>query len=119
MSDADEHYRQQLGGVPKPVAGLQTHAPEFFAGLAAARAAVMDSEGGLDRATKELLFIVLDVAYDNLEGALVHVKAAMDAGLTLEALKEALLLTVYVGGVATWARSGQAIYQAALDMSDE
>ena len=118
MSNADAHYEQQLGGVPKPVAGLRTHAPEFFAGMAAARASIMDSESpdGLDRAMKELLIIVLDVAYDNPEGALVHVEAGLKAGLTLEALREALLLTVYVGGVATWARSGQSVYEAALEV---
>jgi alkylhydroperoxidase/carboxymuconolactone decarboxylase family protein YurZ len=121
MSDADAHYEQQLGGVPKPIVGLRTHAPEFFAGMASARASVMDGElpDGLDRAMKELLFIVLDVAYDNLEGALVHVEAGLEAGLTLDALLEALVLTIYVGGLATWARSGQRIYEAALELVGE
>ena len=121
MTDADAHYARQLGGVPKPISGLRTHAPEFFAGMAAARASIMagDSPGGLDRAMKELLIIILDIAYDNPEGALVHLEAGLKAGLTLEALREALLLTVYVGGIATWARYGQMIYEAALDMAGE
>ena len=121
MTDVDAHYEQQLGGVPKPISGLRTHAPEFFAGMAAARASVMDGDSpeGLDRATKELLIIILDIVYDNPEGALVHLEAGLKEGLTLEALREALLLTVYVGGIATWARYGQMIYESALEMADQ
>ena len=37
MTDVDEHYAKQLGGVPKPISGLRAHAPEFFAGMATAR----------------------------------------------------------------------------------
>ena len=121
MTDVDAHYEQQLGGVPRPISGLRAHAPEFFVGMATARASVMDSDSpeGLDRVMKELLIIILDVAYDNPEGALVHLEAGLKAGLTLAALREALLLTVYVGGVATWARYGQMIYEAALEMTAE
>ena len=121
MTDVDAHYEQQLGGVPRPISGLRAHAPEFFAGMAAARASVMDSDSpdGLDRATKELLIIILDIVYDNPEGALVHLEAGLKAGLTLDALREALLLTIYVGGIATWAHYGQMIYEAALEMSAE
>ncbi|MDE0195332.1 MAG: carboxymuconolactone decarboxylase family protein [bacterium] len=121
MTDVDEHYAKQLGGVPKPISGLRAHAPEFFAGMAIARASVMDSDSpeGLDRAMKELLIIILDIVYDNPEGALVHLEAGLREGLTLEALREALLLTVYVGGIATWARYGQMIYESALEMTAE
>lgn len=121
MTDVDAHYEKQLGGVPKPISGLRAHAPEFFAGMATARASVMDSDSpdGLDRAMKELMIVILDIVYDNPEGALIHLEAGLKAGLTLEALREALLLTVYVGGIATWAQYGQMIYESALEMAAE
>lgn len=111
-----EHFARTLGNVPPPIAVLAEHAPEFLEGYTRARRFLMaDDPQGLDAATKELLFVILDVVYDNEEGALNHLDAGLRAGLRPRALLEALLQTFLVGGIATWGKSGHRVFAAAVE----
>jgi alkylhydroperoxidase/carboxymuconolactone decarboxylase family protein YurZ len=97
---------------------LGDHAPEALAGYVQLRSYVIsDHEAGLDLATKELLFVVLDVVYNNPPGALNHLDAAMAAGLQPQALLEALLQVLMVGGIQTWGKAGYQVFLAALERS--
>jgi alkylhydroperoxidase/carboxymuconolactone decarboxylase family protein YurZ len=113
---AAQYYERVLDTVPPPIQALQSAAPEFLEGYIAARKAVLvDREGGLDLATKELVFVLLDVIYDNEPGAMNHLEAALAAGMKPAALLDALLLTLLVGGIQTWGKAGHRVYTQALE----
>lgn len=120
MSESpSEHFQRTVGNVPPPIATLVEHAPEFLDGYVRARTFIMDdAPDGLDLATKELVFVILDVVYDNEVGALNHLDAALRAGLSPRALLEALLQTFLVGGIATWGKSGHRVFDAAVERYD-
>ncbi len=61
---------------------------------------------GLDLKTKELLYVVLDTATGNLAGANNHLRAAVDAGLNLTELAEAMIQIMNVCGITTWGQTG-------------
>jgi alkylhydroperoxidase/carboxymuconolactone decarboxylase family protein YurZ len=110
-----EHFQRTLGKVPEVIAVLAEHAPEFLRGYVDLRQSIMaDKPGGLDLATKELVFVLLDVVYDNESGALNHLDAALEAGLTRQALLDALLQTLVVGGIQTWGKTGHRVFVEAL-----
>lgn len=110
-----DHFQRTLGNTPPPIAALVEHAPDVLAGYVQVRSYVMsEHEGGLDLATKELLFVILDVVYDNEPGALNHLDAAMRAGLKPQALLEALLEVFMVGGIQTWGKSGHRVFLEAV-----
>jgi len=119
-AEALEHFRQTLGNVPEPIAMLSVHAPEVLQAYVEFRSYVLgDNEGGLDRATKELLLVILDVVYHNETGALNHLRAGLRAGLTRQALLEALLLTFMVGGIHTWGTIGHRLVAEAVRYQQE
>lgn len=115
MADTD-HFIATLGNVPAAIQTLHDHAPEFLDGYVTSREAVMArAESGLDTAMKELMFVVLDVVYDNEAGALNHLDAGLRAGLHPRALLDALLQTMMVGGIQTWGKCGHRVYAAAVE----
>ena len=115
MSDATEHFQSTLGNVPPSIAVLAENAPDMLDGYVGIRRWVLGSrEGGLDLATKELIFVLLDVVYDNEAGALNHLAAAQRAGLTTTALLDAMVEVFMVGGIQTWGKVGHKVYEAAL-----
>lgn len=111
MDEANDHFGQTIGSVPDSVALLQRHAPEAFAAYLAAREAAyrLPPEGHLPLASKELVFIVLDVAAGHVEGAVAHAEAGLRAGLTPGQIMEALSIAILIHGHQCWARAGAAV----------
>ena len=111
MTEIDAHFEATIGTVPQSVALLARHAPAAFAAYHAAREAAyrLPPEGHLSLASKELVFIVLDVAAGHVEGALAHAEAGLRAGLTAGQIMEALSIAILVHGHQCWARTGAAV----------
>lgn len=110
-----EHFQRTLGKVPEVIAVLDENAPDFLVHYVGMRKFLMgDKPNGLDVATKELIYVLLDVVYDNESGAINHLMAALDAGLQAPALLDGLLQTMTVGGIQTWGKTGHTVYLAAL-----
>jgi alkylhydroperoxidase/carboxymuconolactone decarboxylase family protein YurZ len=114
------HFAETLGRLPEPIRAMMDHAPEVFAGFLKFREAIYrpPSEGGyLDMKTKELLYVALDIAACNLDGAKNHAHAAVESGLTSQELAEACMQVFHVFGVTTWATTGYKVvdYVAALE----
>lgn len=111
MTDVTGHFKDTIGSVPDSVALLQRHAPDAFAAYRAAREAAyrLPPEGHLSLASKELVFIVLDVAAGHVEGAVAHAEAGIRAGLTPGQIMEALSIAILVHGHQCWARAGAAV----------
>jgi alkylhydroperoxidase/carboxymuconolactone decarboxylase family protein YurZ len=113
---AVEHFNRTLETIPEPIAVLVDEMPELLDAYVEFRKIVMtDRDDGLDLPTKELLFVVLDVAFDNEPGAMNHLRAALKAGVTPTQLLEALLEVWIVGGIQTWGKSGHRVFRAALE----
>jgi alkylhydroperoxidase/carboxymuconolactone decarboxylase family protein YurZ len=116
VESVNDHFMRTLGNVPAPIAVLRDNLPDYLEGYLAMRKALLaDHDGGLDLAMKELIFVLLDVVYDNESGALNHLDAGLRAGLQPVAVLEALLQAMVVGGIATWGKSGHRVFAAALE----
>jgi len=111
MAEAERHFEGTIGALPDGVAVLRRHAPEAFAAYVAAREVAyrLPPDGHLSLASKELVFIVLDVAAGHVEGALAHAEAGLRAGLTPGQIMEALSIAILVHGHQCWARAGAAV----------
>lgn len=109
------HFNQTIGTLPASVATMQRHAPAAYAAYLAARESVYRDPpaGNLDRATTELLFIVLDVVADHEEGAMAHAEAGVRAGLTVGQITEALMIAVLINGHAPWGKTGYKVVEHA------
>lgn len=114
------HFHETLGRLPEPIRAMMEHAPDAFAGFLEFRESLNrtpEAGGKLDVKTKELLYVILDVAAGNLDGAKVHAHAAVKAGLTSAELAEACMQVMQVFGITTWALSGHKVvdYVASLE----
>lgn len=109
--DAAAHFRATTGDIPESAALLRRHAPELFEHYVAQRALAYrpPPEGHLDLASKELVFIVLDVVAGHVEGARAHAAAGLAAGLTSGQIMEALGIAILVHGHHVWAGAGAAV----------
>jgi AhpD family alkylhydroperoxidase len=119
MTEAETHFGATIGGVPDSVALLRRHAPEAFAAYLMAREAAYREPpaGHLDLASKELVFIVLDVAAGHVEGAVAHAEAGLRAGLTPGQIMEALSIAILIHGHQCWARAGAAVMKRVEELS--
>lgn len=111
MGVPKDHFEATIGGEPDSVALLRRHAPEAYEAYLAAREAAyrLPPDGHLPLASKELVFIVLDVAAGHVDGALVHAEAGLRAGLTPGQIMEALSIAILIHGHQCWARAGAAV----------
>ena len=118
---ANAHFQTTLGTVPASVATLARHAPGALDGYLALRefAHLETPQGHLDPATRELLFISLDVAVGHVEGAKAHVEAGLKAGLTVEAITQALVITMMISGIHTWSEHGYQVVDYAARLAAE
>lgn len=107
----EDHFQTTIGTMPDSVALLRRHAPEAFAAYLMAREAAYREPpaGHLPLASKELVFIVLDVVAGHVEGALAHAEAGLRAGLTPGQIMEALSIAILVNGHHCWAGAGAAV----------
>ena len=113
-----EHFEQTIGAMPASVEAMRRHAPTAYAAYLAAREGIYRDPpaGHLDRATTELIFIVLDVVAGHEEGAKAHAEAGLKAGLSVAQITEALMIAVLINGHVHWSVTGYKVveYAAAL-----
>ncbi len=107
------HFLETMGKLPDSFATMARVAPEAFDGYSRIREWVMREppEGHLPAKYKHLLFTVLDALADNQHGALLHTKQAIEGGLTLGELTEAMLLMMMISGVSTWGKQGRHVVE--------
>jgi alkylhydroperoxidase/carboxymuconolactone decarboxylase family protein YurZ len=111
MTDWQQHYLDTLGNVPAPIASMFDADEAWGEAYTLLRKAVYEERpDGLPTAMKELLYVVLDVALDNLHGAENHLAAAYAAGLTDDQLKEALMITFAMCGIGSWGKTGSHLW---------
>lgn len=111
MDEADRHFQETIGTLPESVAVLRRMAPEAMRAYAETRARLYrpPPEGHLPIASKELVFIVLDVVAGHVEGACAHAAAGLAAGLTPAQIMEALEICILIHGHHTWATAGMTV----------
>lgn len=114
---AVDHYEETLGGLPDSMQVLSKDLPAVFEGYARMRRAVFAADSEIPVRYKELIFVLLDLATGNIEGATIHARAGVGKGLTLRELSEGLGQALLVLGVSSWDRGGAAILRAAGEMT--
>ena len=112
-----DYYRKELKWNPPFAEMLTRYAPDGLKGYLTMREAVQN--GALPKATRELLFTLLDSMDDEVSGAKAHAAAAIEAGLTMEELTEAFLIVTIVKGINVLCKTGTEALQAAEEKSLE
>jgi len=105
---AKAHYVSVLGVLPEPIRAMAEYAPEALVAYQQFKDYLYKPEGeaALDLKTKELIYVVLDTATGNLAGANNHLRAAVDQGLTVPELAEAMIQVMNVCGITTFGQTG-------------
>ncbi len=108
VARAKAHYTEVLGTIPEPIRAMAEYAPEALVAYQHFKDYLYKpaGEAALDLKTKELIYVVLDTATGNLPGANNHLRAAVDQGLTVPELAEALIQVMNVCGITTWGQTG-------------
>ncbi len=128
MDDADAiasgkaHFMETMGNLPEAIRAFIDYAPGMFPGYLGVRQYIYhETPGGLTLATKELIFVILDVVAGNLDGAKNHCRAALRAGVTVEQLAEAMIQVFLVFGVSAWGQTGYKLmdYAAAVARGED
>ncbi len=117
---AKAHYLSVLGVMPEPIRAMADYAPEALVAYQQFKDYLYkpDGEAALDLKTKELIYVVLDTATGNLPGANNHLRAAVDQGLTIPELAEALIQVMNVCGITTWGQTGYKVLDEAKRLID-
>lgn len=112
---AKAHYLEVLGVLPEPIRAMAEYAPEALVAYQHFKDYLYKppGEAALDLKTKELIYVVLDTATGNLAGANNHLRAAMNEGLTVPELAEALIQVMNVCGITTWGQTGYKVLDEA------
>ena len=115
-----DHFMKTLGNLPEPIRAMMEHVPESFAGYLQFRESIYrtpEQGAHLPLKTKEMIYVILDIATGNTEGAKNHAQAAVAAGMTSGELAEACMQIMHVCGVTTWGMSGYKVvdYVAGLE----
>lgn len=112
---ARDHFVSVLGALPEPIRAMAEYAPEALVAYMKFKDYLYKpaGEAGLDLKTKELIYVVLDTATGNLAGANNHLRAAVDQGLTVPELAEALIQVMNVCGITTWGQTGYKVLDEA------
>jgi alkylhydroperoxidase/carboxymuconolactone decarboxylase family protein YurZ len=118
---ARQHYLEVLGVLPEPIRAMAEYAPEALVAYQQFKDYLYKPEGeaALDLKTKELIYVVLDTATGNLAGANNHLRAAVDQGLTVPQLAEALIQVMNVCGITTWGQTGYKVLDEAKRLTQE
>ena len=116
---AKAHYLEVLGVLPEPIRAMAEYAPQALVAYQQFKDYLYQPAGqaALDLKTKELIYVVLDTATGNLAGANNHLRAAMDQGLTVPELAEALIQVMNVCGITTWGQTGYKVLDEARRLS--
>lgn len=109
------HFAKTLGQVPAAVETLARYAPDALQGYLAFRQHVHEEppKGHLDAATRELLFVALDVVEGHVEAAKAHAEQALKAGASVEAIAQALVIAMMISGIHTWSMWGHEVVEHA------
>jgi alkylhydroperoxidase/carboxymuconolactone decarboxylase family protein YurZ len=112
---AKQHYLDVLGVLPEPIRAMAEYAPEALLAYQHFKDYLYKpaGEAALDLKMKELIYVVLDTATGNLPGANNHLRAAVDQGLTMQELAEALIQVMNVCGITTWGQTGYKVLDEA------
>ena len=112
---ARAHYLSVLGVIPEPIRAMAEYAPEALVAYQHFKDYLYKppGEAALDLKTKELIYVVLDTATGNLTGANNHLRAAVNEGLTVPELAEALIQVMNVCGITTWGQTGYKVLDEA------
>ncbi|MGE4240787.1 carboxymuconolactone decarboxylase family protein [Ramlibacter sp.] len=115
VARAKEHFTSLLGTLPEPIRAMADYAPEALVAYLAFKDYLYHPQDGkgLDLKSKQLVYVVLDTATGNLAGAKNHLRAAMDAGLTIPELAQALIQVMNVCGITTWGQTGYLVMDEA------
>ncbi|MEI7786547.1 MAG: carboxymuconolactone decarboxylase family protein [Betaproteobacteria bacterium] len=112
---AKAHYIEVLGVLPEPIRAMAEYAPQALVAYQHFKDYLYQPEGqaALDLKTKELIYVVLDTATGNLSGANNHLRAAVDQGLTVPELAEAMIQVMNVCGITTFGQTGYKVLDEA------
>lgn len=103
----EQHYLDVMGFVPPGIETIFAVDQDFGKIFVDLRELIFrERPDGLPRPIKELLLVVLDIAANNQNGALNHLKSARRAGLTRTQFCEALMAVYLILGVAGLAHGG-------------
>jgi alkylhydroperoxidase/carboxymuconolactone decarboxylase family protein YurZ len=118
LQEARAHYLETLKNMPGAIRAMDEYAPEAFLGYTRMRKYInrRPPAGALDVKTKELLYVVMDIICGNLDGAKNHLDAGLRAGITMEELTEACVMTLQVFGVQSWGKTGYHVLDYARDV---
>jgi len=119
LEDLLRHYQETLGNVPAAINAMMKYDPITFEGYTMIRKRIMKKppEGSLPVRIKELIFVLLDCVVGNLEGAKNHVRAAINAGLTMDELIEGLIQVMMVTGISSWGLVGYKVAEFAEEIN--
>lgn len=118
---AKAHYVEVLGVLPEPIRALAEYAPEALVAYQQFKDYLYKppGEAALDLKTKELIYVVLDTATGNLAGANNHLRAAVEQGLTVPELAEAMVQVMNVCGITTFGQTGYKVLDEARRLTSE
>ncbi|MFN0164478.1 MAG: carboxymuconolactone decarboxylase family protein [Burkholderiales bacterium] len=121
VARAKAHYLEVLGVLPEPIRAMAEYAPQALVAYQQFKDYLYQPPGraALDLKTKELIYVVLDTATGNLAGANNHLRAAVDQGLTVPELAEALIQVMNVCGITTWGQTGYKVLDEARRLSKQ
>ncbi len=116
----DEHWMTYLGHVPPIIDSVKQLSPSYYRHYTEARDDVLqDNPEGLSLAMKELIFVIIDIWRENPSGGKNHIEAALRAGVTLQQIREAMVLILLCTGMVTYGRIGNELFQHALKIHGE
>lgn len=115
-----QHWTTFLGEVPPIIESVKELSPSYYAHYTLARDDMLqDHPDGLSLAMKELLFVVIDIWRENPAGGKNHIEAALRAGVTLQQIREAMVLILLTTGMVTYGKIGHELFQHALKITRE
>jgi alkylhydroperoxidase/carboxymuconolactone decarboxylase family protein YurZ len=109
-----DHFMHTLGNIPPSIQTMMDYVPAAFVGYLKFREAVYrtpETGGALDLKTKEMIYVLLDIVVNNVEGAKNHATAAVAAGMRSNELAEACMQVMHVCGVGTWGMAGHKVVE--------
>ncbi|MBC2637576.1 MULTISPECIES: carboxymuconolactone decarboxylase family protein [unclassified Rhodococcus (in: high G+C Gram-positive bacteria)] len=116
----DKHWNTFLGKVPPIIDSVKQLSPSYFQHYTQARDDVLqDNPDGLSLAMKELIFVIIDIWRENPSGGKNHIEAALRAGVTLQQIREAMVMILLCNGMVTYGRIGDELFQHALKIQGE
>lgn len=105
------YYKDELKWNPPFAQVLSKYSPDGLNGYLVMRESI--ENGTLPKKTRELIFTILDSLDDEVSGAKAHAVAAIESGLTMEELVEALVIVTIVKGINVLCKTGVEVIEAA------